>query len=282
MEVINDNDEIIIGYEWGRTFKDDPIPRPLNITVNYKSEMFKAGNVKDIEQCAGAVIVLTSEGKVMSCGSNKYGVLGIPDLPQQIQDKRLRELNFNNAKISEIATGEYHAMALTREGKVYTWGCNTYGQLGIPNKSRFITEEDKSPERDATISNIKQAGQKKKIIATPTLINIDRPVNEIIAIDNSSYALDEDGNVWSWGMEQYIGRVRGEVAEENEDGIIVKVPANHVPRKVKIIDNNGTEYKVTHIMKKRKKIIALLQGDEQSIEENSKSESYHLLKLAFD
>lgn len=32
--------------------------------------------------------------------------------------------------VISIACGEYHSMALDGRGQLYTWGCNTYGQLG--------------------------------------------------------------------------------------------------------------------------------------------------------
>ena len=34
-------------------------------------------------------------------------------------------------KINAIAAGSEHSMALADDGTVYTWGNNTYGQLGV-------------------------------------------------------------------------------------------------------------------------------------------------------
>ena len=35
--------------------------------------------------------------------------------------------------ITQIIGGYYHVLALTDDGKLYTWGCNGNGQLGIGN-----------------------------------------------------------------------------------------------------------------------------------------------------
>lgn len=36
-------------------------------------------------------------------------------------------------------SGYAHSLALTDEGLVYAWGANTYGQLGIGNKSNQLS-----------------------------------------------------------------------------------------------------------------------------------------------
>ena len=39
----------------------------------------------------------------------------------------------------QIASGYAHSLALTDEGLLYTWGANTYGQLGTGNKSNQLS-----------------------------------------------------------------------------------------------------------------------------------------------
>lgn len=36
-------------------------------------------------------------------------------------------------------SGYAHSLALTDEGLLYTWGANTYGQLGTGNKSNQLS-----------------------------------------------------------------------------------------------------------------------------------------------
>lgn len=67
--------------------------------------------------------------QVFAWGSNTYGQLGLgghlieTPYPQMIQVLALE-------KIVEISAGQYHSLALTSSGKVYSWGWGIHGQLG--------------------------------------------------------------------------------------------------------------------------------------------------------
>jgi alpha-tubulin suppressor-like RCC1 family protein len=41
--------------------------------------------------------------------------------------------NFNTIDIAQVAMGEHHALALTKNGSVYGWGTNIKGELTIPS-----------------------------------------------------------------------------------------------------------------------------------------------------
>lgn len=41
--------------------------------------------------------------------------------------------------LSQIVSGYSHCLALTDEGLLYSWGANTYGQLGTGNKSNHLS-----------------------------------------------------------------------------------------------------------------------------------------------
>lgn len=76
-----------------------------------------------------------------------------------------------------IKGGFSHVMALTKDGLVYAWGINTYGELGSDETDRINT-----PIKVETLSNIKS----------------------IAASGNSSFALKDDGTVWGWGYNDFI------------------------------------------------------------------------------
>ena len=62
-------------------------------------------------------------------GYNEYGTLGKGDF---ISSDSIVEVQ-NLSNIKEIASGDYHMLALTNNGEVYSWGQNYFGQLGIGN-----------------------------------------------------------------------------------------------------------------------------------------------------
>ena len=61
------------------------------------------------------------------------------------------------------------------DGTVYSWGDNTYGQLGNGTTTNSLT---------------------------PIMVNIDN-VMDIAAGDRHSIALKNDGTVWTWGRNNY-------------------------------------------------------------------------------
>lgn len=99
-------------------------------------------------------VVITDEDKLYSWGNNEYGQLGLertfsetPCTSEQSEALTREELekikSFNvfpceiitlsNKNIYKVACGKEHTLALSKDGKLYTWGRNNYGQLGIGN-----------------------------------------------------------------------------------------------------------------------------------------------------
>lgn len=81
----------------------------------------------------------------------------------------------SNSKFIDIAAGDFHTVALKDDGTVWSWGDNSYGQLGDGT-----TDTKDKPIKVVGLSDIKA----------------------IAAGDNSTLALKKDGTVWSWGCNQ--------------------------------------------------------------------------------
>ena len=61
-------------------------------------------------------------------GYNQHGQLGLGHF-NNINTPQ--ELNLPNVKKIICGSGPYHTIAITKLGKVYVWGNNQYGQLGL-------------------------------------------------------------------------------------------------------------------------------------------------------
>ncbi|XP_065899129.1 RCC1 and BTB domain-containing protein 1-like isoform X2 [Dysidea avara] len=72
---------------------------------------------------------VTETGQVFSWGFNGSGSLGIGSTIAELIPKNVTSLQ--NQVITKIIGGSYHVLALTKDGKLYSWGHNEYGQLGI-------------------------------------------------------------------------------------------------------------------------------------------------------
>ncbi|XP_053175956.1 uncharacterized protein LOC128359488 [Scomber japonicus] len=77
--------------------------------------------------------------------------------------------------VSQVACGSQHSVALTKDGRVYTWGQDSRGQLGL-GKIKLNTN---APQHLQSLSSI--------------------PLVQIAAGGDQSFALSVSGGVFSWG-----------------------------------------------------------------------------------
>jgi alpha-tubulin suppressor-like RCC1 family protein len=87
---------------------------------------------------ATEVLIVTKDDKCYGFGENEFGVLGLGHERQVKEPKIIEELCYK--QINSFANGWYHVMALTSDGKVYSWGQNHWGVLGNGNRSYEINK----------------------------------------------------------------------------------------------------------------------------------------------
>ncbi|KAF4775623.1 hypothetical protein HER10_EVM0012625 [Colletotrichum scovillei] len=98
--------------------------------------------VTDISSGLQHSLLLTSKGRVFSAASStaeypSKGQMGIPGLswtsrPAGPFDQPQEITGLSGFSIAKIAAGDFHSAALDKDGKLFTFGDNTYGQLGLP------------------------------------------------------------------------------------------------------------------------------------------------------
>ena len=97
-------------------------------------------DLKDVKQvsCSGDYIsFVNKEGKVFLMGLSK--ITGINNTVAKTPTD-IVELNID--RIKRVESGQNFSVALDDEGKVFVWGANTFGQLGIGSlKSLSMPEE---------------------------------------------------------------------------------------------------------------------------------------------
>jgi alpha-tubulin suppressor-like RCC1 family protein len=93
--------------------------------------------IYDFSQSYHSVLLEKNTKNVYSFGWNDRGQLGLGD---NINRSIPTLLNFEfDGNIINISLGEHHSMVLTDKNKIYSFGHNSYGQLGHgDNSNKYV------------------------------------------------------------------------------------------------------------------------------------------------
>lgn len=76
------------------------------------------------------LFVVSQDGKVYSCGEGTSGRLGTGVVVDTPTPKLLVDLSMYVVRKVAVNPGGRHALALTADGKIFSWGDGELGQLG--------------------------------------------------------------------------------------------------------------------------------------------------------
>ena len=128
--LLNKNNELFI---WSIS-KKIQIQKPTMIYLP------KRINILSISTGKNFAILLSNKGICYGLGSNELGELGINNtsIKYCITPEEITELKKFNEKIIQINCGFKHTICLSDKGKIYSWGNNSYGQLGREDNSNIL------------------------------------------------------------------------------------------------------------------------------------------------
>ena len=190
-------------------------------------------------------LILSKEHIVYSFGNNEDGVLGIPI--NQNDKNKIKEYKFNKIdfgeytnKIIEISSGTVHNLALTYDGKVFSWGSSQGGQLGLPLEELETIPGFTSNYYIPTPINIPI--KNKNIISNDE--NSEINIIKISCGEAHSLALSDDGKVYSWGFGSNGQLGLGFCEDSFEPGEGLKNSMRYSPEKIEELkDENISEIK---------------------------------------
>jgi alpha-tubulin suppressor-like RCC1 family protein len=143
------------------------------------------GSPKVMRAFAGGYnsMALTEDGTYFAWGMNQYGNLGLGHW-NRVKEPVKFEISVIDSpekppKISKLALGWHHSIALLEDGSVYTWGGNGLYQLGLGDRTRRETP---------CKIDFKESGRERKKI-----------VKGIGTGGFYGYAILSDGSLWMWG-----------------------------------------------------------------------------------
>jgi len=151
----------------------------------YLKLLFRLDNLKIQKILTGYdySMVLTDTGAIYSWGIGSRGQLGHFDIVLKCDSpKRVEFFDDLPCTIVDIACGGWHALALTSDGDIYSWGWNESGQLGHCTEKKSI------------------------VVGSPYPVDLgsgDNPVIGISAGSRHSAAVLKNGEVYTWGWNKY-------------------------------------------------------------------------------
>ncbi|MGM0495363.1 MAG: RCC1 domain-containing protein [Bacillota bacterium] len=122
---------------------------------------------------------VTSEGRIFTWGNNQSGQLGDGTTTDSGPVDVTSEFNLNSEEmIIETFLGSSHSSAITSEGRIFTWGSNSSGQLGDG------TTTDKSTPVD---------------ISSKFNLNAKEMIIQVSLGHSHSSAITSEGRIFTWG-----------------------------------------------------------------------------------
>ena len=119
------------------------------------------------------LLLLRQDGHVFAMGDNRVG-----QITGNEKSSYESMINTGIANVKLIACGGNHSFSITNKEEIYSWGPNSYGQLGLSNK-----EISRTP----------------CLVAFPNDESINIRIKEIVAGDQHSLFLFENGQLWGCG-----------------------------------------------------------------------------------
>ncbi|KEQ61349.1 uncharacterized protein M437DRAFT_52098, partial [Aureobasidium melanogenum CBS 110374] len=89
-----------------------------------------------------AVLTTDPESNLYMCGHGPGGRLGVGDEQSRFRFVCIEGGALSRKKIATVALGQNHTMAVDDRGEVFSWGSNSYGQLGYSLPKTGLKDED--------------------------------------------------------------------------------------------------------------------------------------------
>ena len=181
-------------YAWGRNNsgqlgKNDATDTHIPAAVQTLGTPMAGKVIVQLAAGNSQSMALASDGTVYTWGWNQYGQLGNGTTTNSRIPVAVVTTGTPLAgkTISQIAAGNAHALAMTDDGAIYSWGWNQYGQLGnnstINSSLPVIVKTTGTPLAGKMITQIASGGS---------------PNSLVLANDDTMYT-------WGWGQHGQLG-----------------------------------------------------------------------------
>lgn len=169
-------------YGWG-TFRSSDGILGFSETVHIQSTPVLLPDLKNIKSLASGsnhILALDHKGNVVAWGCGQQNQLGRRILERKKMSSLVPQgVGLPKGKIVKIACGSYHSFAIDKNGRVYGWGLNNFGEIGVESN----------------------AGEDDAVILKPAVLEglEDFNITEIAGGEHHSLACSDAGELFTWG-----------------------------------------------------------------------------------
>ncbi|MDR1294601.1 MAG: Ig-like domain-containing protein [Bifidobacteriaceae bacterium] len=176
----------------------------------------------------GNTVALTANGDVWAWGDGRFGQFGNGTTVSSLLPVKARGLD--DITVKTVDVGDEHMLALSDSGRVYAWGGNGHGQLGIGSRVNQslpvlvdglptnVIQAVASYKNSAVVTDSGQvwtwgSNQRRQLgntsvssegsSTTPIRVSTLPPVTAVAVGGQHMVALDRDGDLWVWGDNSY-------------------------------------------------------------------------------
>lgn len=165
--------------------RDEAAPTSKTKTITKKAST-KVGQRINKPPTAPLYIFVFGDGSCGQLGLGSKTVHG--QSPTEAMRPRLNKLlSPKDVGVVQFACGGMHAVALTRDNKILTWGVNDLSALGRATNVEEDDDDELNPA-ESTPGPVDVSGLEPNIRWA-----------QVAASDNASFALTDDGHVYGWG-----------------------------------------------------------------------------------
>lgn len=215
---------------------------PVCVNFNRKVKQVSVGENRN-------ALFLDEDGYLWGKGTNASGA--VVDGTYEDRDNFVRVKT--DKKFAQISSGNDSSFAISQDGELYSWGYNDYGQLGggemDKNPDKRYIDKRNIPVHIMTDKKFKQVsaglcgtvfaideygiswgwglnrhgaagiGNTEYSVSEPARMAINVKFTQISANGNHAAAVDAEGHVWTWGIDEH--GESGTMSRENKTGGIV-------------------------------------------------------------
>ena len=203
-----------------------PVAGGQNVTLTGTNFILKSKKIMQTVNGNGYSLALSADGTVYTWGRNEYGQLGngvtATNSPVPVAVKTAGT-PMEGKTIVQISAKVWYALALASDGTVYSWGFNSWGQLG--NGTSGTANNASAPVA------VKTAG-------TPME---GKTIVQVAAGATHSLALATDGTIYAWGKNEY-GQLGNDSTTNSPVPVAVKTAGTPMEGKTIIQIHAGYEH----------------------------------------